>query len=136
MDGRDSPILVVEDDFDSRTLIATALGLEGYDVITAANGKEGLTRAREGQPCLILLDLMMPVMDGEEFLVHQLADSAIRDIPVIVVTAVHSGDRLAQLGALCCIQKPVEFDDLLTLIESATASCRSSRGIRPEPRRM
>jgi CheY-like chemotaxis protein len=62
-------ILVVEDDPDIAESLCDVLRSEGYDVVTASNGKEGLDRLEEmGRPCLILLDLMMPVMSGGEFL--------------------------------------------------------------------
>ncbi|MEO7189698.1 MAG: response regulator, partial [Vicinamibacterales bacterium] len=63
----DRPILVVEDDEDSRTMVALLLEIEGYSSVVASDGAEGLALARERHPCLILLDLMMPRMDGRSF---------------------------------------------------------------------
>ena len=80
-------ILVIEDDPDMRELERTVLACGGHQVIVAENGREGL-RALEGRrPCVILLDLMMPVMDGFEFLAELRQEEAWRQIPVIVVTA-------------------------------------------------
>ena len=118
---RDRPVLVVEDDVDSRILLATLLTLHRYQVVTASNGRDALDRAREYQPCVILLDLMMPVMTGEEFRVAQRADPTISSIPVILVTAVHDARQKAhELGAVCCVPKPIDFEELLT---SVAAHC-------------
>jgi CheY-like chemotaxis protein len=78
---------------------------------------------RARRPCLVLLDLMMPVMDGWQFRAEQLSEPALADVPVICVTAVaeHS-ERLERLQAPC-LQKPVEFQTLLDVVEGA---CKSS----------
>jgi len=81
------PVLLVEDDPETRSLTRRALEKEGWRVVLAANGREGLQRMAEGVPHLILLDLMMPVMDGFEFLAELRRVDAWRGIPVVVVTA-------------------------------------------------
>ena len=82
MHAASRPILVVEDDPDTRQMLATMLELEGHAVVTASNGAEAYNMARQHHPALILLDLMMPVMDGVEFRKAQVANASIAAIPV------------------------------------------------------
>lgn len=81
-------ILVVDDDFDIRETLAEILQERGYAVVTAAHGQEALDILRRPlRPCLILLDLMMPVMDGYEFLDELAKDPALASLSVVVITA-------------------------------------------------
>jgi two-component system, chemotaxis family, chemotaxis protein CheY len=111
-------ILIVEDDVDVREALATFLAGEGYDVVEAGDGAEALERLRGSTVVrLILLDLMMPVMNGWEFRKRQLEDPALATIPVVVVTADNSAvRRAADAGAVACLLKPVEFPDLLAYV--------------------
>lgn len=98
-------------------MLATILTLNGYRTISAANGSDALTDALRHQPCVILLDLHMPVMDGEAFRRAQLADPALKDIPVVLVTAHNSGAAKAQqLGVSCCITKPLQVTEVLSQV--------------------
>jgi CheY-like chemotaxis protein len=110
-------VLLVEDDIDIRQTLAEILLIEGYEVVTATNGKEGLQLLRESvqPPCLILLDLMMPVMNGWEFLEFRKGDQALATIPVVVVSA--RGERKSPEGAEAYIKKPVELINLLTTVK-------------------
>ncbi len=111
------PVLVVEDDSSVRDMMATLLTLEGYDATTAENGQEALDRLRSGyKPHVILLDLMMPVMDGFVFREAQQHDPDLADIPVIVLTAVPTA--LAAAVADVVLSKPVNFDRLLTEVRA------------------
>jgi CheY-like chemotaxis protein len=83
-------ILCIEDDPDMIDYIKLILGKAGYEVIGADGGAQGLKAMHEEQPDLILLDLMMPGMDGAEVLLHKKQDPAISDIPVIALTALNS----------------------------------------------
>jgi two-component system alkaline phosphatase synthesis response regulator PhoP len=83
-------ILCIEDDPDMIDYIRLILGKAGYDVIGADGGVKGLEAMREEQPDLILLDLMMPGMDGAEVLQQKAEDDTIRHIPVIALTALNS----------------------------------------------
>lgn len=83
-------ILCIEDDPDMIDYIKIILGRAGYEVIGAEGGAQGLEAMRQEQPDLILLDLMMPGMDGAEVLLRQKRDPSIRDIPVIALTAMDS----------------------------------------------
>jgi two-component system chemotaxis response regulator CheY len=116
--SRCNNVLVVEDDRDIREAISEGLTIEGYRVTTASNGKEALDLLRKSpdawKPCFILLDLMMPVMNGWEFLLIQGSDPLLKDIPVIVCSAV--GDRTRFPGVVEFLNKPLDFDDLIKLI--------------------
>lgn len=107
-------VLVVEDHADLREMLAVLLESEGYEVQTAGNGAEALNSLSEARPSVILLDLMMPVMSGDEFRERQLADPRYRDVPVICMSAAHDGrERCERIHATQYFQKPVDFDRLL-----------------------
>ena len=110
-------ILVVEDDRGVRESLSDALTLEGYEVTCAENGAVALRHLSGGQrPCLILLDLMMPVMDGWTFRSAMLGDPALADIPVIVMTATRQYDP--ELFAACEVMpKPLQLERLLATVE-------------------
>lgn len=113
-------ILVVEDDFSIRETIAEALESEGYGVAVAVNGAEGLQRMRElPKPCLVLLDMMMPLMGGREFLDAILTDAHLAPIPVLVVSAI--ADSQNTRGAAGFIKKPPDLDLLLKMVEQFTS---------------
>jgi len=113
MERPSRPVLIIEDDSDSRLLMLTLLRLEGYSVVGASNGREGLAVTRSERPCLIVLDLMMPVMDGVEFRAEQVRDPDIQHIPVIVVSARHDARAAARsLGVAACVCKPIDLDEL------------------------
>ena len=107
-------VLVVEDHADLREMLATLLEGEGFHVETARNGAEALVCMKQTRPSVILLDLMMPVMSGDEFRQRQLQDPNYADVPVICMTAAHDGlQRAERLQATRYFQKPVDFDRLI-----------------------
>ena len=113
-------ILIVDD--EKLILISTRIVLEsvGYGVLTAASGEEALSTARDERPGLILLDIMMPGIDGWETLSRLKEEQATKDIPVIIFTArEHSrGRHLArEMGAADYFQKPFEPDELIATVE-------------------
>ncbi len=111
--------MVVEDDDDVREALLPVLEYEGYRVRAAANGREALERLRgeEEQPCVILLDLMMPVMDGWQFRTEQLRDRSLAKIPVVVLSALGpAGPNVQTLKAAAYLQKPIDVDGLLDVI--------------------
>ncbi|HEY7289488.1 MAG TPA: response regulator [Vicinamibacterales bacterium] len=111
-----SPVLIVEDDADLREMMAQLLALEGFDAAVVANGREALDYLKaDHRPHLILLDLMMPVMDGWEFRRHQQADPSLASVPVIVLSAVDQG-RASDVSAAAVLKKPLDFDRLLSLV--------------------
>jgi CheY-like chemotaxis protein len=112
-------VLIVEDDPDARDALAIILEEAGYEVLCAGDGAEALGRLgdRQGRCNLILLDLMMPVMNGWDFRRKQKAAPALAGIPVVLMSA---GARLAaatgELDAAGYVSKPVEVDDLLDTV--------------------
>jgi CheY-like chemotaxis protein len=114
-------ILIVDDEDDIREVAQVSLELVGnYDVLTAASGRDGLERARVGHPDAILLDVMMPDMDGPSTLAELRRDPLTKDIPVVFLTAkTQSAERtrLAELGAAGILTKP--FDPLKLAAEVA-----------------
>jgi CheY-like chemotaxis protein len=115
-------VLVVDDDRDVRQTVATVLRMSGFDVCTAANGKEALDLLLCSTGAdVILLDLMMPVMDGVTFRTVQQKTDAISDIPVVLFSAHASLDseEVASLQPSGTLRKPVKLQDLLTTIDGA-----------------
>jgi CheY-like chemotaxis protein len=112
-------ILIIDDDAELRGAVAEALEQCGFRVATAGNGREGLDLLRQGKvPRLILLDLMMPVMNGWQFRRAQAQDPRLADIPVIVVTAAGAREDIPAIDATAWLSKPVDFDRLLATIGS------------------
>jgi CheY-like chemotaxis protein len=113
-------ILIVEDDDDIREALTQILELEGYQVREAVNGREALDiSAQQPTPSLILLDLMMPVMDGWQFRSEQMKDPVLSKVPVVVISAdasVH--EKVASFGAASVLPKPISLDRLLRAVES------------------
>lgn len=117
-------MLIVEDEPDIRGLVAEALELEGYAVVQAANGQEGIDALKALDiPDLILLDLMMPVKDGYDFRIEQAREPRWRNIPVVVMTADSNAiQRMRQVGGRDNLRKPVDLDDLLAIVERCCAN--------------
>lgn len=117
-------IMIVDDDFDIRDALSQVLEDEGYGVLAAANGREALAMLRNGQrPAIILLDLMMPVMNGWQFRVEQLGDPALADIPVVVISA--DGNISAKSEAIKPVgylKKPIQLDALLAAVSRHTGA--------------
>jgi len=110
-------ILLVEDDKDLRESLCDALRLEGYTVICVEHGEAALRHLRTGaRPCMILLDLMMPVMDGWTFRQELSRDQALADIPVVVMTAA-SPARAAAVAADAVLYKPLQMDAVVGVVQ-------------------
>jgi CheY-like chemotaxis protein len=110
------PVLIIEDDADLREMMAQLLALEGYRAEAVANGQEALDYLRKGDvPELILLDLMMPVMDGWEFRRRLGEDPALASLPVVVLSALDQS-RAADVDGVAFLKKPLDFDHLLELV--------------------
>ena len=113
-------VLVVEDDQEVRDAIAEVLEDSEYKPLPAANGAEALERLRTAtpQPCVILLDVMMPTMDGWQFRAAQQSDPAMKDIPVVLLSA-HTDVKsaAAQMQVAGFLPKPVAIDKLLQTVE-------------------
>jgi len=109
-------ILIVEDDRDTREMLERFLQLEGFTVRTAENGRAALDVLHRDSACVILLDLMMPVMNGWEFRQVQAHDPRFSSIPVVVVTAAGRREQIPAIDAHAWLPKPVDFDRLLETI--------------------
>jgi len=112
-------ILVVDDDASIREALSDLLGDEGYRVTTATNGAEALTLLRRPEllrPCVILLDLMMPVMNGQEFYAEQQRDPALARIPIVVISA--DGNIALKAAAFGgeFLPKPVRLETVLGVL--------------------
>jgi CheY-like chemotaxis protein len=115
------PILVIDDDLTIQQTVAELLDFEGYAVVTASNGAEGLAMLERGRPSLVLLDLRMPVLDGWAFA------RAARErgflLRIVVMTAAHDARRWAdEVGARAHVAKPFEADDLLRIVRQVLES--------------
>jgi CheY-like chemotaxis protein len=108
-------ILIVDDNSDLRKLLVLYLKKSGYDTVEAATGLEALKQARATRPGLILMDLSMPVVNGDEAMVWLKADPLTRDIAVIVMTDFLFGpqvDRAIAAGAAELLYKPFDLKSL------------------------
>jgi CheY-like chemotaxis protein len=107
-------ILVVDDDAEARELLRLALTSQGYDVATVPDGREGLRYLRShAETCIIVLDLMLPGMDGAKFRASQLRDRSLAWIPVVVVSgAVDAVERARAVRAQSVLRKPLDLDEV------------------------
>jgi DNA-binding response OmpR family regulator len=115
-------ILIVDDEPDLVSTVAYRLKFADCQVVTAANGQEGLGLAEAEQPDLILLDTNMPVMNGHEMLERLRADAKLKDIPVIMLTARCEPQDIAAASAYAVtdyVTKPFDFADLMSKIQVA-----------------
>lgn len=123
-------ILVIDDEPMVRSAVGRVLADEGYAVDFAGDGAAALLRLRESPPDAILLDLMMPGMNGRQFL-HALRHELGSQVPVVVMTAVHGlGQRAISLGATDTVEKPFNVDELLNKMALAVFRNRSDARIR------
>jgi CheY-like chemotaxis protein len=111
-------VLIVEDDDDVREFMQLLVSSSGYDTMTARDGQEALIKMRERRPCLVLLDLQMPRMDGWEFRERQMQDLALRQVPVVCVTAFFDPEQVTRKLGLRCIAKPADFPAIINAVES------------------
>jgi CheY-like chemotaxis protein len=120
-------VLIVEDDREQRETLCAMLDLEGFGHVEAANGREALEYLNESQaPCLVLLDLEMPVMNGWEFRVNQLADERLSRIPVVVVTANRKRLKNDLSGVEGFLSKPLNFEKLVTVLDRVCSRKKDS----------
>jgi CheY-like chemotaxis protein len=127
-------VLVVDDDAAIRMLIAEALEGEGYGVVTAINGADALMVLAAMQPAAIVLDLMMPVMDGRAFLAARRQDPRQAAIPVLILSAAHDlGGAGPALGARACMAKPFDLEVLLAVVEHLVQSAAAPRPLERAP---
>jgi CheY-like chemotaxis protein len=109
-------ILLIEDDHDTRVSLRQRLEEEGYFVFSSANGKQGLeTLRRIKPPALILLDVVMPVMDGEEFIRAIESDETLHNIPVVAISAYP--EKAKKLITKAFVSKPIDLKILLKVVD-------------------
>ena len=114
-------ILYIEDNFDNMTLVKRVLEIEGYEVIQAETGQEGLTKAYQSDPDIIITDINLPDIDGYEITDTLKKNQGTAHIPVIAMTAnVMKKDRESVFQAGCdgYISKPIDVDELPGQIEN------------------
>jgi CheY-like chemotaxis protein len=117
-EGPQKKVLLVEDDQDTRDVVRLMLEHAGYPVVTASNGEEALTYLKNNEhPCLILLDMVMPLMNGRQLLAALRRSDTLAPLPVVVVSAtpedmLENGVRASQ----GFVRKPIDFDVLLKFV--------------------
>jgi CheY-like chemotaxis protein len=115
--GNCQSILIVEDDMDIRNALRDMVELDGYYAETAENGADAMRKLNDmPKPCLIILDIMMPVMNGLEFLAASERDSRIVTVPVVIVTAYEAIARRERSRAAGIVGKPIDIDRLRKFI--------------------
>ncbi len=107
-------VLIVEDEFAVAEALAEFLTDAGYKAVTAYDGEQGLARLSESRPDLVILDLMLPVLDGLGMLERMRAESALRGIPVLIMSASHRPDESVSFSDF--ISKPFNIDTLLAKV--------------------
>ena len=112
-------ILIVEDDDDSRRMLELLLASNDYETMSARNGAEARERMRERKPCLVLLDLQMPVMSGWEFRARQLQDPELAGVPVLCVTAFFNPGEVEKELGLRCVPKARQFSQVIHEVRMA-----------------
>lgn len=123
MTARTGNVLIVEDDADTRELLASLLSTEGFHTVAAEDGLEALhllrtvRRRAPNVPCLVLLDLTMPRLGGNEFRRAQLGDPTVASVPVAVISGASDLEKRAEaLGAVATLTKPIDFEALLEIV--------------------
>jgi CheY-like chemotaxis protein len=128
MQSAERAVLVVDDDLDIREALTDLLTDRGFQVMSAANGREALKllRGLKDAPSVILLDLMMPIMDGYGFLEEHGRDSLLARIPVAIITAGHGVDLGRIDNAAPIVPKPINVPRLFRIIDGL---CRSTNEV-------
>lgn len=121
-DVRPKTILVVEDDPDICSFIATALENEGYLAETASNGHDALVKISQSVPDAMLIDIMLPRVDGRQLIRECRSQPATSRVPIIVMSAGYDAMRDAELASLVFLAKPFDIEMLLMLVDDAVAS--------------
>lgn len=114
-------VLLIEDEESISGMMKDILTIEGYNVLTACDGIEGLSKLRSivPNPCVVLLDMMMPKANGWWFLDHQRNDPALSEIPVVICSAYESSARSVRPSGF--VPKPVQLDCLLSTLKQFSA---------------
>ncbi len=128
-------ILVVDDELDMRTFVSTLLKTHGYSPVMANDGSEGLKKAKKVKPSLIILDVMMPKESGIKMYQHLKMDEELKDIPVIILSAIAKKSFLHSVRMLepiiesdAYLEKPPESQEILETIENILANRAETKG--------
>ena len=126
MEDKASPlVLIVDDDETIRSILAETLKGEGYRVDEASNGEKGLERVRAAVPDLILLDIVMPVLDGYQFLEQLQREHTTLEIPIVLLSATHALPETAHaVGVKAVLTKPFDVGVLLAIADRLTRAAR------------
>ena len=122
-------VLIVDDDEDIRRLLRILLATAGYETRTARNGVDALDKMRQQLPCLVLLDMKMPEMDGAEFRRRQLADPSLKHVPVVCLTGHYEPEQVTMELGVRCLKKPLHFPEIVDAVE---ATCGIQPSTAPE----
>ena len=128
-DEHHDTVMIVEDDHDVLESMAEVLEDYDYHVVRAAHGQDALDQLRgDGEkPCVILLDIMMPVMDAFQFRAEQEVDPSISRVPVVILSAhARAQEAAAQMNAAAALEKPVKLDTLLQTVAKFCPNGRST----------
>jgi len=115
-------ILIIDDEADFVDTLSFSLESNGFEVVSASNGPSGIEKLKNENPDLIILDLMMPGMDGYEVVKRLKADGASSNIPIIVLTAAVTPDlkqKVCSVQAVDCVTKPCDLEELMDKIKKA-----------------
>jgi CheY-like chemotaxis protein len=111
-------VLVVDDDDGIRLVLADLLEFEGYEVVTAINGAEALSQVRTARPDVVVLDLMMPIMDGWQFMEACRREALCAATPVLIMSAYrHLAETAPRLAVDAYLAKPFDMETLLGTVE-------------------
>ena len=124
--NKDAVVLVIDDCKDNLFLMELVLANGGYKVVTACNGKEGITKATELSPSLIVLDMMMPDMSGAEVIKRMKASRKLAEIPIILCTANRRILKKDIKGIVDICYKPFDIDDMITRVNSSLKCCQDN----------
>lgn len=130
MTGIASTVLIADDDVDSRAIVRALLEFQGREVVEAADGPECLGVARRQRPDVIVLDLIMPHLDGWHVAAALRADPATRSIPILALTAAalpHDHDRAIAAGCDRVLNKPIALGELSSVIDELFQAAQRSR---------
>jgi CheY-like chemotaxis protein len=118
MSGR---VMIVEDDREIRESLVDVLEDHGYRAISAIHGRDALDKlaAEDDPPCVIVLDLMMPVMDGATFREEQLRDPLLKEVPIVIISAYQDEHQTRMLHPAAHLRKPLRVKDLLQVVRDA-----------------
>jgi two-component system, chemotaxis family, chemotaxis protein CheY len=111
-------VLIVEDDDDVREFMELLVSSSGYETMTARDGQEALLRMRQRRPCMVLLDLQMPRMDGWQFRERQLEDPSLARVPVVCITAFFDPELVTRKLGIRCLNKPVDLPTVISAVET------------------